>query len=131
MIGHPDRPTEATTNFQSRSRRQAGRQAGTSERGRHGYGIRPLIIIMSGLKPTPLCLLPRVLGVVVIESRGLEEEEEEAEEEGCNGGNLLRRRRRERQRRHRIIRRIVNDQSGVAKHVTRGPMRTILLQTLN
>ena len=71
---------------------------------------------MSGLKPTPLCLLPRVLGVVVIESRGLEEEEEEeAEEEGCNGGNLLRRRRRQRQRRHRIIRRIVNDQSGVAE----------------
>lgn len=70
---------------------------------------------MSGLKPTPLCLLlPRVLGVVVIESRGLEEEEE-AEEEGCNGGNLLRRRRRQRQRRHRIIRRIVNDQSGVAE----------------
>ena len=83
----------------------------------HGYGIRPLIIIMSGLKPTPLCLLLlllRVLGVVVIESRGLEEEEE-AEEEGCNGGNLLRRRRRQRQRRHRVIRRIVNDQSGVAE----------------
>ena len=47
-----------------------------------------------------------------------EEAEEEAaaeEEEGCNGGNLLRRRRRERQRRHRIIRRIVNDQSRVAE----------------